>query len=62
VAQARENASLNEFGGRCSFVRRMFFAFLKKVRPGQFDLIVLDPPAFAKTKSALADARKAIPT
>ncbi|MEM5788350.1 MAG: class I SAM-dependent rRNA methyltransferase [Syntrophobacteraceae bacterium] len=58
VAQARENASLNGFGDRCSFVAEDVFAYLKKVRPGQFDLIVLDPPAFAKTKAALPEARK----
>ncbi|MFZ2446344.1 MAG: class I SAM-dependent rRNA methyltransferase [Syntrophobacteraceae bacterium] len=58
VARARENASLNEFGSRSTFVAEDVFAFLKKVRPGQFDIIILDPPAFAKTKSALADARK----
>lgn len=29
------------------------FKFLDSIRPGEYDLIVLDPPAFAKHKSAL---------
>lgn len=58
VAQARENASLNNVGDRCSFVTENVFEYLKKLRPGRFDVIILDPPAFAKTKSAMADARK----
>jgi len=58
VAQAGENASLNKLGERCSFIAENVFEYLKKLKPGQFDIIILDPPAFAKTKSALADAKK----
>ncbi len=58
VSQARENASLNGGAGRCTFVSADVFDFLKKVRPGQFDIIILDPPAFAKAKAALPEARK----
>lgn len=58
VEQARENARLNGFDDRCSFITGDVFDFLKKVRPGHFDIIILDPPAFAKTKAALPVARK----
>lgn len=58
VEQARKNALLNNFEDRCSFTAGDVFDYLKKVRPGHFDIIVLDPPAFAKTKSALSVARK----
>ncbi len=58
VSQARENAALNDAAGRCTFVSADVFDFSKKVRPGQFDIIIADPPAFAKNKSALPEARK----
>lgn len=58
VAQARQNALLNKLDDRCSFVAENVFEYLKKLRPGLFDIIILDPPAFAKTKSALPDAKK----
>lgn len=32
------------------------FKFLDNIRPGEYDLIILDPPAFAKHRSALRNA------
>lgn len=58
VRQARANAALNPFGSRCSFVAEDVFEHLKRMPRNQFDVIVLDPPAFAKTKSALPEAQK----
>ena len=58
VDQARRNAELNGFGDRCSFVARDIFDYLKRVSRASFDVIVLDPPAFAKTRSAVPEARK----
>jgi 23S rRNA (cytosine1962-C5)-methyltransferase len=58
VAQASLNARANKLDRRCEFVSEDAFRFLKTVPKGEFDLMILDPPAFAKTKSALADARK----
>jgi len=58
IAQARNNAARNAVDGRCSFVEQDVFQFLKGLPKGAFDLVVLDPPAFAKTKKSLPEARK----
>lgn len=58
VDQARRNAELNGFGDRSSFVARDVFDYLKRIARASFDVIVLDPPAFAKTRSAVPEARK----
>jgi 23S rRNA (cytosine1962-C5)-methyltransferase len=58
VEQARRNAEINGFGDRTSFFAADVFDYLKRTPRSSFDVIVLDPPAFAKTKSAVADARK----
>jgi 23S rRNA (cytosine1962-C5)-methyltransferase len=57
LMRASENASRNSLGN-ISFVEANAFDFLReKEREGvTFDTIVLDPPAFAKTKGALAGA------
>jgi 23S rRNA (cytosine1962-C5)-methyltransferase len=57
LMRAAENASLNSLSN-ISFVEANAFDFLReKEREGvTFDTIVLDPPAFAKTKSALPGA------
>lgn len=57
VHSARRNAELNGFA-QCSFVASDVFEYLKRAERGSFDVIVLDPPAFAKTKSAVPEARK----
>jgi len=58
VDQARRNADLNGFGDRSSFIAGDVFDYLKRVARASFDVIVLDPPAFAKTRSAVAEAAK----
>ncbi|MCE5335937.1 MAG: class I SAM-dependent rRNA methyltransferase [Desulfobacteraceae bacterium] len=58
IESALGNAGLNGFGERCSFVASDVFDYLKKAERGAFDVIILDPPAFAKTKSAVAEAKK----
>ncbi len=58
VDAAARNAELNGLGGKCSFVADDVFDYLKKVERGTFDIIILDPPAFAKSKSAVPEARK----
>lgn len=52
------SAARNGFGDLCTFQTGEAFRYLKTVEKGQFDLIVLDPPAFAKSKSSLPEARK----
>jgi len=58
IAQARNNAARNGLDACCSFIEQDVFHFLKGLSKGAFDLIVLDPPAFAKTKKSLPAARK----
>ncbi len=57
VALATRNAALNDFK-HCSFRTANVFDFLTEAsRTGkQWDVIVLDPPAFAKSKGALENA------
>lgn len=58
TAQARQNAHLNGTADICSFVAGDVFEYLKRLQRAAFDVIILDPPAFAKTKSAIQEARK----
>lgn len=58
VAQAKQNAFRNGMADRCHFKTGEAFSLLKSVEKGAYDLIVLDPPAFAKTRSALPEAKK----
>jgi 23S rRNA (cytosine1962-C5)-methyltransferase len=58
VGQAEANASLNHLSHVSRFVREDVFRFLRGVPKGSMDGVILDPPAFAKTKAALADAKK----
>jgi 23S rRNA (cytosine1962-C5)-methyltransferase len=58
VDQARRNAELNGFGDRSSFIAADVFDYLKRIARASFDVIVLDPPAFAKTRSAVTEAAK----
>jgi 23S rRNA (cytosine1962-C5)-methyltransferase len=58
VRHANMNAARNQLAERCEFKVDDAFEFLKKNPRGAFDLIILDPPAFARTKSALREAQK----
>jgi 23S rRNA (cytosine1962-C5)-methyltransferase len=57
---ARRNAELNGFGERCRFIEANAFDALRDLeKQGErFDLVVLDPPAFTKSASALEAARR----
>jgi 23S rRNA (cytosine1962-C5)-methyltransferase len=56
--RARQNAELNELAGRVEFVCANAFDVLKKydTEKRQFDVIVLDPPSFTRTKQNVDDA------
>lgn len=58
VAGARESAQLNGVGGRCVFRDANAFDALKELQQAgeRFDLVVLDPPAFSRSRTALAGA------
>ncbi|MGC9193885.1 MAG: class I SAM-dependent rRNA methyltransferase [Syntrophobacteraceae bacterium] len=58
IEQATKNAELNGFADRSTFIASNVFEYLKQVPRGTFDVIVLDPPAFAKTRSSLSEATR----
>jgi 23S rRNA (cytosine1962-C5)-methyltransferase len=58
IARALSNAERNQLAESCRFHQGDVLAFLKDVEKGSFDVIVVDPPAFAKSKKTLAEAQK----
>jgi 23S rRNA (cytosine1962-C5)-methyltransferase len=56
IAAARQNAARNELKAR--WIEQDVFSFLRAAEKAaaQYDLIILDPPSFTKTKSGLRDA------
>src|SRR5437667_9728794 len=58
TARARRNAELNGLEGKIEFVCANAFDVLKKYdsEKRQFDVIVLDPPSFTRTKQNVGDA------
>lgn len=54
--QAYENAKLNHLDNRISFVKADVFKYLDACEEGQFDIIVLDPPAFTKSRRTIDHA------
>lgn len=58
IAQAEENARQNGLEQSCAFEKDEAFHYLRTAGRNSFDAVVVDPPAFVKTKSALPEARK----
>ncbi|MDQ7796987.1 MAG: class I SAM-dependent rRNA methyltransferase [Spirochaetia bacterium] len=60
LALLRKNAALNSVSDRITIVEANAFDYLRDLeKMGQrFDLIILDPPAFAKNRAALEGARR----
>ncbi len=60
VAQARENAALNGLSDRVSFQCADVFELLPALiqKKERFDVVILDPPAFAKSRGAVKNAVK----
>lgn len=58
LALAEKNASRNGFGGTCAFREGNVFDELRALERNKekFDLIILDPPAFTKSRRALEGA------
>ncbi len=56
VALATRNAALNDVADRCQFTCGNAFDELRRLAQAgaRFDMVVLDPPAFVKTREALA--------
>ena len=60
VAQARENAALNGLSDRVEFICEDVFELLPRLeKQGEkFDVVILDPPAFTKSRSSIKKAVK----
>lgn len=60
IAQARENAILNHLEDRVSFVCADVFELLPELesKGEKFDVVILDPPAFTKSRSSVKNAVK----
>lgn len=60
IAQARENAALNELEDRVSFLCADVFELLPQLekRGEKFDVVILDPPAFTKSRNSVKNAVK----
>lgn len=58
VAQARENAALNNLSDRVEFLCADVFELLPELeaRGEQFDVVILDPPAFTKSRASVKKA------
>ena len=55
LSQARHNAKLNNLDN-VEFVQADVFDYLETLKKGQYDLIILDPPAFTKSRSTVNKA------
>ena len=60
IAQARENAVLNGFESKMDFVVSDVFDYLPKMSETgkKFDVVILDPPAFTKSRESVKNASK----
>ena len=58
VEMARENARRNGLEGRMDFVAADVFDLLPEVKKGEYDFIILDPPAFTKSRRTVGRAEK----
>ena len=54
--QGRANAKLNHLEDRIQFVKADVFEYLDQCTIGQYDIIVLDPPAFTKSRKTIHQA------
>ncbi len=60
IKNVQENFSLNGFNNKAEFIQSDVFDYLEKCKTQnkKFDIINLDPPAFAKSKKTIATAIK----
>jgi 23S rRNA (cytosine1962-C5)-methyltransferase len=56
LEQGLENAKLNHLEERMRFVQADVFEYLDTLEKGQFDFIILDPPAFTKSRKTVYKA------
>lgn len=60
IRRAAENSTLNNLAEKTTFQSRDCFDYMKEAtqKGEKFDLIVLDPPSFTKSKKSVGQARK----
>lgn len=60
VTQARKNAALNQLSERVQFICEDVFELLPKLEAEgeQYDVVILDPPAFTKSRNSVKNATK----
>lgn len=60
IANAEYNYKLNELKAECNFIKSDVFEFLEKCHNTgkKYDIVILDPPAFAKNKKSIPTALK----
>ena len=58
VVMARENARRNGLEDRMDFAAADVFDLLPEVKKGEYDFIILDPPAFTKSRKTVGRAEK----
>lgn len=59
IAEAKRNAALNGLSGKIDFIPANVFDFLRELGKNgkcDYDLIILDPPAFTKSRDTLKNA------
>lgn len=56
IEQSKRNAQLNNLQDKVEYVRADVFDYLDKVKKREYDLIILDPPAFTKSRSTIMAA------
>lgn len=61
ILQAKKNAELNDLQDNCEFIKADVLEFIKedKSRNKKYDFIVLDPPAFVKSKAKIREGLRA---
>ena len=58
VDMAKENAVLNGLDGIMSFEAADVFDLLPGIKKGEYDMIILDPPAFTKSRKTKSNAER----
>lgn len=58
VEAARENARINGLDDRMSFEAADVFDLLPTIKKGDYDMIILDPPAFTKSRKTAENAKR----
>lgn len=56
VEQSKRNAKLNGLDEKIEYVRADVFDYLDTVKKREYDLIILDPPAFTKSRATIMSA------